>query len=115
MKRHVPATIGLWLGAAALGLGGCTYHERTVEVRKEPEYVMVAEAPPAVIVEPRTVAPTATSVWIDGYWHWDGSHYRWEKGHWDTVPAGYAHWVPASYMQVGNQYRYTPGHWERGR
>ena len=115
MTRRVPAVMGLCVSAAVLAAAGCTYQHRTVEVRSEAVPVMVSEPPPAPIIEPRPVAPTATSVWVDGYWHWDGRHYRWEKGHWERVPRGYTRWVAPRYERHDRDYRYVPGHWERER
>lgn len=34
----------------------------------QPEYVIVREAPPAVIVERRSPPPSGEYIWIDGYW-----------------------------------------------
>ena len=39
--------------------------------------VYVKVAPPAPIVEVRTVAPSAGHVWIAGYHRWDGAAYVW--------------------------------------
>jgi hypothetical protein len=27
--------------------------------------------------------PTPGSVWVHGYWHWDGVRYVWQRGHWE--------------------------------
>ena len=27
--------------------------------------------------------PTPDSVWVHGYWHWDGVRQVWQRGHWE--------------------------------
>lgn len=38
--------------------------------------------PPPPRVEYRTVAPSASHIWLGGDWHWGGSRYDWRPGHW---------------------------------
>ena len=34
--------------------------------------------------EPATrTPPTPSSLWVRGYWHWDGVDYVWQRGHWE--------------------------------
>jgi hypothetical protein len=28
-------------------------------------------------------APKPGSLWVRGYWHWDGVSYVWQRGHWE--------------------------------
>jgi hypothetical protein len=39
------------------------------------------EAPPGPPAKPG-------SVWVRGYWHWDGVSYVWQRGHWEQPLAG---------------------------
>ncbi len=27
------------------------------------------------------------AVWVQGYWHWDGVHYVWQRGRWQSAKA----------------------------
>ena len=120
MRVLILATIS----AAAVWLMGC--RETTVVVRERqpeplyvaqpaPQYVEVPEAPQPVIVETAPVSPGPDYVWIDGYWHWEGHHYIWNRGHWDRPPSRYHVWVRPSYVRIEHGYRYTPGHWREER
>lgn len=126
------------VGSAALGLVGCDLvlndrsERRPVYVREQPQYVepqpqyvqpqyveappqyvVVQQAPPAIIVERRPVPPTASHIWIDGYWNWDSRRYVWEAGHYAVPPQPGAVWIAARYEADGRGYRYTPGQWNR--
>ena len=117
----------MWVPAAALVLPliGCgertvvvrERHPREVVVAEEPGYVVVQEAPPAVIVERRSAAPGVGFIWIDGYWHWGGHRYDWERGHWARPPHEHEVWIAPRYESHDRGgYRYVPGRWgERPR
>jgi hypothetical protein len=77
----------------------------------QPEYVIVREAPPPVIVERRPSPPGQGHVWVDGYWNWNGHKYVWERGHWAVPPRGRAVWVAPRYERHEQGYRYMPGQW----
>lgn len=83
----------------------------TVYVQQQPDYVVIQEAPPPIIVERRSPAPGHGHVWIDGYWNWSGQRYSWQSGHWTTPPHGRASWVSPRYERHGHGYRHVPGHW----
>ncbi|HEY5373479.1 MAG TPA: YXWGXW repeat-containing protein [Polyangiaceae bacterium] len=36
------------------------------------------EAPPGT-------PPKPGSIWVRGYWHWDGVSYVWQRGHWEQA------------------------------
>ena len=111
----------MWVagGVAGLGLLGCGHTNKrsspeTVYVSQpqpQPEYVIVREAPPAVIVERRPAPPSSRHVWIDGYWQWEGRQYVWQPGHWAVPPHERAVWVAPRYEKHEQGYLYTPGQW----
>jgi hypothetical protein len=118
------------VGVAGLGLLGCdisvgrsspepVYVAQPQPVyvaqpQPQPEYVIVREAPPAVIVERRSSSPGGEYIWIDGYWHWNSHQYIWQAGHWDRPPHEHYIWVAARYERYEQGYRYTPGQWREG-
>ena len=75
--------------------------------------VYIRVAPPAPIVETRTVAPSPRHVWVDGYHRWDGRAYVWVPGTWRVHPRGRGVWVPGHYAQARRGYYWVPGHWRR--
>ena len=111
----------LWVsaGVASLGLVGCdltigrSRPERVyvAQQQPQPEYVIVREAPPPPVVERRPSPPSRGYIWIDGYWHWGGHKYVWERGHWARPPHERAVWVAPRYDRHEQGYRYTPGQW----
>ncbi len=108
-------------GLVVLGLLGCDLNigqspPRTVYVeREQPDYVVVQEAPPEVIVERRSPAPSGEYIWIDGYWHWNSHKYVWEHGHWARPPHEHYIWVAPRYERQEHGYRYMPGRWREGK
>src|SRR5262249_34098240 len=81
------------------GLTGC-YWERypsgsfqTMMYYQAPGRVYAQTLPPPVrvSVETQPPMPSAQSVWVAGYWHWQGQTWVWIDGHWDTPRGpGYA-------------------------
>jgi hypothetical protein len=78
----------------------------------ETQYVIVREAPPAIIVENRPPPPGQGHIWIDGYWNWNGHKYDWQRGHWAVPPHARAVWVAPRYEKHEQGYRYVPGQWQ---
>lgn len=76
-----------------------------------PTVVEVQSAPPPPLVEVRPAAPRG-SVWIPGYWHWNGARHVWISGRW-SAPRGGMRWEPDHWVRVGNRYRLERGHWQR--
>ncbi|HUT34552.1 MAG TPA: YXWGXW repeat-containing protein [Planctomycetota bacterium] len=104
--------------AALVGLLGCReffreyYGRGPVYVeQREPEYVIVREAPPPFVSERRPPPRSQGQVWIDGYWNWNGRRYVWESGRWTAPPRAHAVWAAPRYEKHQKGYRYTPGHW----
>jgi hypothetical protein len=111
----------LWVsaGVAGLCLLGCGHNHAIrrssgpvyVERQSQAEYIIVREAPPAVVVERRPSPPSRGHVWIDGYWNWSGRQYVWQPGHWAVPPRQHVIWVAPHYERHEQGYRYTPGQW----
>ncbi|HYP78333.1 MAG TPA: YXWGXW repeat-containing protein [Polyangiaceae bacterium] len=43
---------------------------------------------PHTAPEPQSETPAQAkpgSLWVQGYWHWDGVHYVWQRGHWERA------------------------------
>jgi hypothetical protein len=77
-----------------------------------PRGIAVSTPPPAPQVEAqRSPAPSAGSVWIEGYWHWTGMQYAWIPGHWETAQPGRA-WAAPQYTASGGSYFYEAGSWK---
>ena len=113
----------MWVsvGVAALGLPGCGLFGggRPADVTvysapEEPDYIVVRQAPPPLVVEVRPLAPSVAHVWIDGYWNWH-DQYAWVRGCWAVPPHEHIEWVAASYESHPRGYRYAPGHWRDDR
>lgn len=104
MKRVIASVVAATLSA------GCVATIETRPVRA----VYVASPPPAPLAEVQSGPANPGSVWVGGYWHWNGVRYVWIPGHWEASQPGYA-WVPASYEQNEGRWLYRPGHWARGR
>jgi hypothetical protein len=102
---------------AVLTVVGCS--ENVYVVREGPApppgYVIVHEGPPALIVERRPPPPQPGHIWIDGYWHWTGHKYNWERGHWVRPPREQMIWIGPRYERFEREWRYHPGHWDEGR
>ena len=112
MKR-LHALMWVSVGVAGLGLQGCLWGRGSATVyveSREPEYVIVREAPPPFVVEQRPFQPSGSHIWIDGYWNWNG-RYVWESGHWAIPPHEHAVWVAPRYEKHEQGYRYAPGRW----
>jgi hypothetical protein len=73
--------------------------------------VVVRVAPPALIVEQRTVAPSPNHVWISGYHRWDGNAYVWVPGRWEVPPRPHAVWVAPRWVHRHGGYVFVEGRW----
>ncbi len=76
-----------------------------------PQVIEVQMAPPPPIVEVRPNAPPG-SVWIPGYWHWNGQRHMWIGGRWSAARAG-MRWEPDHWVNTGRGYRMEHGRWAR--
>lgn len=76
------------------------------------EGVVVAQAPPVVRVETRTVAPGPDYVWSSGYWRWTGTRYVWARGGWIARPRPAAVWVEGHWIPRPGGWVWIAGHWQ---
>jgi len=114
MKKSALLKLLLLASAGSLLLAGCVYRERVVYREPGTEVVesgvVVAEPPPAPVVEVETVAPGPGFIWIDGFWAWHG-RWVWERGHWDRPPRPGMVWVGPRYIVRGGRHVYVRGGW----
>lgn len=75
----------------SLGSSGCVIGRSNRPAQSEsahgPSGVAVAGGPvlPQSAPNSQHEAPSQQlpgSVWVEGYWHWDGVRYVWQRGHW---------------------------------
>ena len=78
----------------------------------EPSPYTVSGMPPEPLYEQMSDSPGDGSVWIDGYWHWNGYEWMWVNGRWEREQPGYVY-VEPNYDYQGEQYVYTPGYWSQ--
>ncbi len=103
-------------------LGACTvythpgYVRTGADVRVQarvhtPTYVTIAEPPPPPqVVSVRSASPSASSVWVAGYWKWSG-RWEWQAGGWVEGTPGHT-WEPPVCVAVdGGGYQYHEGYW----
>ena len=123
--------VARWIGGIGLatGLAACVVHDTpsvnpgygdgygtrgqaSVSVG-EPTPAYVSGMPPEPLYEQMSEAPGGSgSVWIDGYWHWNGFEWVWVQGRWEQEQPGYVY-VEPNYDYNGDQYVYTPGYWSQ--
>jgi YXWGXW repeat-containing protein len=115
-------TFGILPVIASALLSGCApHHEAMVVTTAEPvtttrttRTVVVNEAPPEPRVEVEGPAPSASHVWIQGYWTHIDNHWVWSPGHWEMRPRVNAMWIPGHWDKdpSGKGWIWTAGHWE---
>jgi hypothetical protein len=80
--------------------------------RRKPVEFVVKQAPPAVRVEVIAVRPSATHVWVPGYWTWESNAYAWTPGVWLLPPEPAAVWIPARYEPRSGTSVFITGYWK---
>lgn len=96
-----PAVLAVVLAAPAIAQ---PYHSNL-------EIHVANTAPPRAKRERRPPRPDRESVWLKGYWHWEGNRWNWVDGRWERPADRSYHWVGARYRHEGDSYRYEPPHW----
>ncbi|MCA9612648.1 MAG: hypothetical protein KC586_07805, partial [Myxococcales bacterium] len=112
MLRALPFVLLLAFGS------GCVIHttgQSTVRVQGHyvaPSYVVVSAPPPPLVaaVTPG-LKPSPDSVWVEGYWDWQGAGWIWVGGHWESPQPGHVWEPPVCVTVQGGGYQYHPGHW----
>ena len=96
---------------AILGVIGCGSGGGEVYVADDqPQYLVVADAPPPDPVDVITVSPGPDYIWVGGFYDWDGGSYHWQRGRWQVPPGGAGPWVAPQWSNG----RFAPGHWRNG-
>lgn len=68
-------------------------------------------APPAPLVQVRTVAPGPNVVWVGGHQRWSGARYDWVPGRWVVPPRPRAAWVSGRWVQSRRGWYWVDGRW----
>lgn len=84
----------------------------TVQAPVGASSVIVMQAPPAAQQEVPTVRPSASHVWVPGYWTWRNNQYQWMAGRWDVPPRTSGVWIPPRWQQEGTSWRFYEGYWD---
>lgn len=78
--------------------------------QEQPQPIAVSWAPPAMLVEPPPPQPDPASVWVGGYWVWQGN-WVWAHGHWAPPPRPHYRWVHPYYENRHGVVLFITGHW----
>jgi hypothetical protein len=78
--------------------------------------LVITQAPPMqqqqTVVLTQPARPSASHVWVDGYWTWKNDRYEWIAAHWEVPPFSGAKWVAPRSEQISNgNYRFYEGYW----
>lgn len=76
----------------------------------QPPPIAVGWAPPPLLVDSPPHQPSPSSVWIGGYWTWEGS-WIWAHGHWLAPPRKNYSWVQPYYEHRDGAVFFIDGHW----
>jgi hypothetical protein len=76
---------------------------------EEPEPIAVPWAPPPMLVELPPPPPYPDSVWIGGFWVWQGT-WIWDHGRW-AEPPHHCRWVQPYYEHRNGVVIFITGHW----
>lgn len=79
--------------------------------RRAPLEVVVMSAPPALRAERMLPRPSATHVWVPGYWMWESSAYVWMPGAWMAPPEPAAVWVAPRFEKRSGVSVFISGYW----
>jgi hypothetical protein len=77
------------------------------------QYVRVAVAPPAPVVEVVPPSPSPRHVWVPGYHRWEGGRHVWVRGEYVVPRPGYTRWEPHRWEHRGGYYHFHAGGWRR--
>ena len=101
----------LWTGTTWIWLGG---------MWRVPDEDIAAEltttapvAPPPPRVEPIPPPPMPTTIWVAGFWQWNGTQYVWIEGGYQARPQAGMSWRPTEWRPRGRVHVLIPGGWIR--
>jgi Carboxypeptidase regulatory-like domain/WXXGXW repeat (2 copies) len=78
-----------------------------------PRPIYVEAPPPRVRYEAPPPRPSATHIWIGGYWGWENDEHVWIEGRWAAPPEPGYQWEQARWRRQGHRWMLVPGHWHR--
>ena len=88
----------------------------TVVVQQQPVATgVITVAPPAARFERRGPPPAPGTVWITGFWQWNGTQYAWTPGRWEAPQQPGATWVAPRWQRRGRNWVFVNGEWRGGR
>lgn len=103
----------LGLGAVLMLTSGCWYHYHYAHgpapVRSNVVYIR--KAPPAPHHYSRPPRPTASAIWISGYWNWTGVKFTWVSGYWERHPPRNKRWRDGRWVHTARGWYWVPGGW----
>src|SRR5678815_4833661 len=112
MKRET-LRILLMAGMLSIAATGCYSHrQQPAVVTTTGGEVIVTEAPPPLRREVRGIAPSASQLWIEGYWSHRNGRWLLVPGHWEVRPQPTATYVPGHWDRTSRGWAWTPGRWE---
>ncbi len=112
MKREILRLLALSSLGTLIWTGCYTRHYEPVVTTGVSGEIVVTETPPAPRQEVIGVAPSASHLWVEGYWAYRHGRWVWVRGHWERRPRVAAVWVPGHWDHTSRGYLWTPGHWD---
>jgi hypothetical protein len=104
------ALIGALVGAIAGGTIGNSIDNQNGTLYGRPIAVVPAyPMPPGPDVAPPP--PSPDTVWVPGYYEWNGVQYVWVGGYWAVPPPGFHVFVQGGWVLSGGGYFYRRPYW----
>jgi hypothetical protein len=114
--KNICRSIAAMTFVAATSLPATAQVEMRVDVPLPGLEIRVGHrAPPRLQREHRPPRPGRDSLWIRGFWHWQGNDWDWVPGRWERPSHRGARWVKPRYAREGSAWHYEPGHWSNQR
>lgn len=76
----------------------------------QPAPIAIRWAPPPMLVEVPPPSPNPGSVWVGGYWTWNGT-WVWAHGRWAQPPRSGYYWVHPYYENRNGEVVFVTGYW----
>lgn len=73
--------------------------------------ISVGFAPPPLPVYEQPICPAEGTIWVPGYWAWDGDDYYWVPGTWVRAPEIGFLWTPGWWGWGGTAFIFHEGYW----
>lgn len=105
----------LWIGLAGAALSLPAAAQIPVPPHPRLEIHIGHTRPPRLRFERRGPRPDRFSIWIRGFWDWQGDQWIWVPGHWDRPRDRHVRWIVPRYHREYGGWRYEPGHWSDER